>query len=169
MEPLDFLNGTSSLLLTSQKKLYHVIWTWKCTPKISQKVKKLRMNLIIKTNSIDKTNIWECSLHQYWRLGKNKQLFAKKFVYFQIFDIYFANCQKLKIQFKYLQVHWKNIIISIWLLKSMPTIVKNQSTQKNWYYFTNLFTCYTVYLETLNFCIMKLFFGLLYLAFRHGM
>jgi len=38
MEPLDFLIGTSNLPLASQKNWYHIIWTWKNTPKIYQKL-----------------------------------------------------------------------------------------------------------------------------------
>jgi hypothetical protein len=38
MEPLDFFIGPPSLLLASQKTLYHIIWTWKSTPKVSSKI-----------------------------------------------------------------------------------------------------------------------------------
>jgi len=55
MKPLDFLIGPSSLPLAFQKKLYHLIWIWKNTPKINYvSFLKLGMNLAMKTNSIDK-------------------------------------------------------------------------------------------------------------------
>jgi hypothetical protein len=36
-------------------------------------------------------------------------------------------------------VHWKIIIISIWLLKPMPTTVNKECTQKNYYYYFHKF------------------------------
>jgi len=38
MEPLDILIGPSSLPLVFQKKMYHIIWTWKSTQKVSSKI-----------------------------------------------------------------------------------------------------------------------------------
>jgi hypothetical protein len=37
MEPLKFLIGPSHLPLAFQKQFYHIIWTWKNTPKLSLK------------------------------------------------------------------------------------------------------------------------------------
>jgi hypothetical protein len=59
MEFLEVFIGTFSLLVTSQKKLYHTISTWKNTPNISLKIMLVFEKYIFK-----------CSPHQYWRLGK---------------------------------------------------------------------------------------------------
>jgi hypothetical protein len=34
----DFVNGTFSLFLGSQKNLNHIIWTWKSNPKVSPEI-----------------------------------------------------------------------------------------------------------------------------------
>jgi hypothetical protein len=113
--------------------LYHIIWMGKNTPKVAPKIILIFEGWgwieLWKKNSLTRKHIVESSPHQYGGLGKKKKEIAKIFIYFQVFEIYFSNCQKKKkVQCKYLQVHRKNIINSFFLLKPIPTIVKKECT-----------------------------------------
>ncbi len=80
-----FFMGISSLSLTSQNNLCHIIWTWKNTPKVSPTIlllfRGLGMILIMKTNSINHIYMYKCSPHQYWSAWKKLKYLQKHFIY----------------------------------------------------------------------------------------
>jgi hypothetical protein len=114
---ISFSLWASSLPLTSQNNLCHIIWIWKSTPKISPTItspfKRLGMILVMKMNCINQKTYIRMFTKSILSCLKKNQIFAKHFTYFQIFEIYFSNCHKFEVQFKYLQVLKKNMIITI--------------------------------------------------------
>jgi hypothetical protein len=98
MEPLNYLLGTSSLPLDFQKQMYHIIWIWKNIQKISPKILlvflRFKMNLAMKTILLKYIFILEFPPNN---IGGLKYIYAKKSYIFTYFEIYFSNCQKLKI------------------------------------------------------------------------
>jgi hypothetical protein len=161
MKPLDFLIGTSSLSL--------VFFFLNCTisfglGKVPKSILKNYVRFLRVGNEFSYENKIHWQKQIYYNVHhiniegweKINNYLQKQFIHFEIIEIYFSNCQKLKVQFKYLQVHWKYIIYQF----KMPKIFLKECTQKNWYYFHKFIYLLYLLLETPKFCIVELLFSI---------
>jgi hypothetical protein len=127
------------------------------------------IDLIMNINSIDKIICIRMYITLILKAGENEKNYCRKNSHtFKYMKISFKTIKNPKVQFKYLQVHWKNIIILIYFLKPMPTIVKKECVQKKMILFHNFIYLYFLFGEP-QFLYNKVIFWVIYHAFTHGM
>jgi hypothetical protein len=89
-----------------------------------------------KKNSIEiYIYIYECSPHQYWMLGKKKKIFVKDIHIFSSSWTLLFKLLRIKGPIQALTSALEKCKYINFAFKPMPTIVKKECTQKNWYYF----------------------------------
>ncbi len=138
MEPIVFFIVPSNLYLTFQKT-YYIIWTWKSTPKIFWKImlvfKRLGINFVMKTNSIDQKQIIRMFTTSILRVRTEKQLFVRKIHIFSNIWILLVICPPKKDPIHcFASTFKKHKDINSTLQMNASNSFKRMYP-KNWYYF----------------------------------
>jgi hypothetical protein len=128
MKHLVFFMGISSLLLTFQINLCHIIWTSKNTPKVSLIItsffKGLGMNLVMKINSINQKNNVRMFTTSILRCLKKNQILAKTFhLLSNIWTLFFKLSQilgQIQVLANTLEKHvYNNLVFEVHANKSL--------------------------------------------------